>query len=123
MMCDKSLRQCCDSVVTKIIGENKISGVEVENKVSGEKHTFDIEGLFVCIGRGPDTEIIEEKLKLDSAGYIVVDENMKTNYDGVYAIGDIRNTPLRQVITACSDGAIASTKAFEYIRRLKSNNK
>ena len=105
-----------NSVVTRIIGDKKIQEVEVTNKETGEKKVIKVGGLFVCIGRGPDTEIIEDEIKKDESGYIITDSNMKTSIDGVYAIGDIRNTPLRQIITACADGAIAATKAFEFIK-------
>ncbi len=108
-----------NSVVSALKGKEKLSGVEIENRQTRSHEDLEIDGLFVCIGRGPDTEIFCNKLTLTEAGYIQTDCNMKTNIDGVFAIGDIRNTPLRQVITACSDGAIAATKAFEYIKSRK----
>ena len=73
----------------------------------------------MCIGRGADTEIIDEKVARNESGYIITNEQMQTNIAGIYAIGDIRNTPLRQIITACSDGAIASVSAKNYLRNLK----
>lgn len=105
-----------NSVVRGLGGEEKLSSVIVENLQQKTTTELQIDGLFVCIGRGPDTEIFGNQLTLTDSGYIQTDCNMKTNIDGVFAIGDIRNTPLRQVITACSDGAIAATKAFEYIK-------
>lgn len=105
-----------NSVVSALDGEEKLTGVVVENLETKAHQNLKIDGLFVCIGRGPDTDVYGNKLKLTDGGYIQTDCNMKTNIDGVFAIGDIRNTPLRQVITACSDGAIAATKAFEYIK-------
>jgi len=108
-----------NSVPTKILGEEVLNGIEVVNKISNESRTINLDGIFVCIGRGPDTSMIDGKLNLSENGYILTDENMKTNYDGVFAIGDIRQTPLRQIVTACSDGAIAATKVFEYIKVLK----
>ena len=89
------------------------------NKETKQTQTLIVDGLFVCIGRGPDTDIIEDDIKKDASGYIVTDEYMRTNIEGVFAIGDIRNTPLRQIVTACSDGAIAATKAFEYVLRAR----
>ena len=108
-----------NSVVYALEGQKKLSGVELENLQTKSHENLKIDGLFVCIGRGPDTEIFGNKLMLTDAGYIQTDCNMRTNIDGVFAIGDIRNTPLRQVITACSDGAISATKAFEYIKSKK----
>ena len=93
--------------------------IEVLNKVTNETTEIKLDGLFVCIGRGPDTEMVDGNLTLSEQGYIVTDDCMRTNYEGVYAIGDIRQTPLRQIVTACSDGAIAATKAFEYIKTHK----
>ena len=108
-----------NSVVTSLEGQDKLSSVVIENLESKQQTPLAVDGLFVCIGRGPDTDIFGGQLQLNDAGYIKTDCNMKTNIDGVFAIGDIRNTPLRQIITACSDGAIASTKAFEYIKTKK----
>ena len=108
-----------NSTVTAILGEDKITGIETTNKVTGETTTHKVDGLFVCIGRGPDTEMIDGDIKLNQNGYIVTDECMRTNIDGVFAIGDIRETPLRQIVTACSDGAIAATKCFEIVKALR----
>ena len=108
-----------NSVVSRVSGESKIESIEVTNKETKQTQTLIVDGLFVCIGRGPDTDIIEDDIKKDASGYIVTDEYMRTNIEGVFAIGDIRNTPLRQIVTACSDGAIAATKAFEYVLRAR----
>ena len=112
-----------NSYVSKLEGGDTLQKIETTNKVTNETATLNLDGLFVCIGRGPDTEMIDGDLKLTENGYILTDECMRTNYDGVFAIGDIRNTPLRQIVTACSDGAIAATKAFEYIKVLKAKQK
>ena len=104
-----------NSVVSRVNGKDKIESVEITNKETKEVKTMSVDGLFVCIGRGPDTDMIEDEIEKDSSGYIVTDENMKTNIPGVFAVGDIRNTVLRQIVTACGDGAIAATKAFEYV--------
>lgn len=108
-----------NSTVKKIAGEKKIESLVVENLVTHQETSLLVGGLFVCIGRGPDTEILDFDIEKDSAGYLVTDQNMKTSVEGIFAVGDIRTTPLRQIITACADGAIASTKANEYIRKIK----
>ena len=105
-----------NSVVSQLFGSDHLEKIEVTNRLTQEKKVLETEGLFVCIGRGPDTDIVVGDLKKNENGYIITDENMKTNIEGVYAVGDIRNTPLRQIITACADGAIAATKIFEYLR-------
>ncbi|MBR1984693.1 MAG: FAD-dependent oxidoreductase, partial [Clostridia bacterium] len=108
-----------NSTVSKITGDKCLESIDVLNKVTNETTTVKLDGLFVCIGRGPDTEMVDGNLEVNQMGYIVTDDCMRTNYEGVYAIGDIRQTPLRQIVTACSDGAIAATKAFEYIKTNK----
>lgn len=103
-----------NSVVTAISGDSIIRKVTVSNLQDKTQKDIELDGLFVAIGRGPDTDIVHG-VKLDDKGYIIVDEKMQTSITGVYACGDIRNTQLRQIVTACSDGAIAATKAYEYI--------
>ena len=78
--------------------------------------------VFVAIGRGADTDIIDNCIVRDEAGYIVTDVKMCTNTAGVYAIGDIRNTPLRQIVTAVSDGAVSAVTAYNYLKEIKSSN-
>ena len=112
-----------NSIVTKLVGDKTLKEIEITNKITQEKTMLPISCLFVCIGRGPDTEMVKGNLNLSSNGYIITDESMRTNFEGVFAVGDIRETPLRQIVTACSDGAIAATKAFEYIKNLRINNK
>ena len=103
-----------NSVVTAIDGDNIIRKITVSNLQDKSSKDISLDGLFVAIGRGPDTDIVHG-VKLDDKGYIMVDDKMQTSIPGVYACGDIRNTQLRQIVTACSDGAIAATKAYEYI--------
>lgn len=100
-------------------GDEKITGVQVQNLVDNSIKTLDISALFVSIGRGPDTEIVDRAVNINDAGYIISNEKMETNVNGVYVAGDIRQTPLRQIVTACSDGAIAATSAFTYIKTNK----
>ena len=67
----------------------------------------------------PNVENINGQIEQDSRGFIITDETMKTSVDGVYAVGDVRNTPLRQVITAASDGAVGAVYAVKYVETLK----
>ena len=96
-----------NSVVTNIGGKELVENVEIYNKKEGVSKTLPIDGLFVAIGRKPDTEIFAGELELTDGGYIKTDERMRTSIKNVYAVGDVRNTPLKQIVTACSDGAIA----------------
>lgn len=105
-----------NSTIVSISGGERLENITLLNKEKGENSTIQVDGLFVCVGRGPDTGMLDMDIKKDNDGYIVTDGEMRTSIDGVFAVGDIRTTPLRQIITACSDGAIAATKAFEYLR-------
>ena len=99
-----------------IVGDEFVTGFNVLHIPSNTVKKLDLDAIFVAIGRGADTDIIDKNILRDNSGYIVTDEKMQTNIGGVYAIGDIRNTPLRQIVTAVSDGAIASVSAFNYIK-------
>ena len=104
-----------DSTVATLIGEDRLTGVTVENKFTKEQRTLEVNGLFVAVGILPRTELVKDQVELDGGGFIVTDKFMQTSIPGVFAAGDIRNTPLRQVVTACADGAVAATKAVEYV--------
>ena len=104
-----------DSTVVGISGEDRLSGVTVENKFTKERRELPVNGLFVAVGILPRTELVQGQVDLDEGGFIVTDKYMQTNVPGVFAAGDIRNTPLRQVVTACAVGAVAATKSIEYV--------
>ncbi|MFR5525808.1 MAG: NAD(P)/FAD-dependent oxidoreductase, partial [[Clostridium] innocuum] len=72
----------------------------------------------VAIGRIPDTAVFEGQLEVNKAGYIVADETIRTSIPGVFAIGDVRDKPLRQIVTAVSDGAVASKFVDEFLAGL-----
>lgn len=108
-----------DSRPHSIEGDNCLTGFNVLHIPTETVRTLDVSCVFVAIGRGADTDIIDKTVTRNDLGYIVTDEYMKTNLAGVYAIGDIRNTPYRQIVTAVSDGAIASLSAFNYIKELR----
>ncbi len=107
------------TVVEEIVGDGmKVSGVKLKNVVTGEVTTIDCAGIFVAVGRVPDTEIYEGKIELDGSGYIVADETCRTSVPGVFAAGDIRTKPLRQIVTACADGATAVKFAEEWLAEI-----
>lgn len=97
-----------NEVVEKIQGDSTVKSVVLKHTLSGKMSVVDADAVFIAIGRNPETSLVGDFLKLDNGGYIVTDENMRTSVDGIYAIGDVRNTPLRQIITAAADGAIAA---------------
>ena len=102
------------SEIKNIIGEDKLEKVLVLNSETKLEETLDLDGIFIAIGRVPNTEKLK-MLETDKYGYILTDENMKTNINGVYVAGDIRQKNVRQIVTACSDGAIAATSVATYI--------
>ena len=106
-----------NSVVKALNGEDKLISVVVENKIDKTLREIFVDGLFVAIGRRPDTSLIQDIITLDENGYIITDENMRTNIDGVYAVGDVRQKRLRQIVTACSDGAISAVDIIDYISK------
>ena len=108
-----------DSVVKEIKGEDLVSCVVVQNVKTNELSQINIDGIFPYIGITPNVDYINGQIDQDGRGFIITDETMKTSVDGVYAVGDVRNTPLRQVITAASDGAIGAVFASRYVEALK----
>ena len=106
-------------VVEKLCGEKKLESVDIKNLKDGTIENIKLDGLFVAIGRVPQTEILDKELDLDENGYIIVDEHMKTSIDGVYACGDITHKSLRQIATAVGDGSIAGTYASLYVKKIK----
>lgn len=111
---NKKISLVLDSTVTALNGD-PLNSLEVTNKVTGEKQNIAVDALFVAIGNIPNTDIFKGQLDLNEGGYIRTNEKMETNIEGVYAAGDVRITPMRQVITACADGAIAANSAIEYL--------
>ncbi len=104
-----------DTVPLEIYGDDKVNCLEVKNKITDEITKIDTDAVFVAVGTIPETSFIPQDVELDDGGYIVTDNKCQTNVEGLYAIGDVRNTPLKQVITAAADGAVAATYASEYI--------
>ncbi len=102
-----------NSVVSEIAGDNKISHIKLQNVENKEINEMQVDGVFVAIGQIPSN--ICPQIARDEYGYILADEDMKTNIDGVFVAGDVRQKKVRQVVTAVSDGAIAAEMANEYI--------
>lgn len=102
-------------VVDEILHDEKVTGLVLKDARDGSKSVIQCEGVFVSVGRKPQTEMLEGQLDLDSQGYIIADESTVTNIPGVFAVGDVRTKPLRQVVTAVSDGAVSAHYAEEYL--------
>ena len=98
--------------------DGHLSGIQMTDRVTGEHSSLPCDGLFVAIGRIPDTSLISAQVSCDAQGYIIADETTRTNLPGVFAVGDVRQKPLRQIITAAADGATASKFAEEFLQSL-----
>ena len=105
-----------NSVPEAFLGEERLQAIRLKNTQTGETRDLGTDGALVAIGVVPRTELIRGQIALAPNGSVETNERMETNVRGVFAAGDIRNTPLRQVITACADGAIAATYAIEAVR-------
>ncbi len=104
-----------NSQVTKLLAENKLTGVRLQDVNSGEARELICDGLFVSVGRKPASELVAHQLVLAPGGYIPADESTRTEIPGFFAVGDVRTKALRQVVTAVADGAVAVHFAREYL--------
>lgn len=104
-----------DSILYEIMSEEKVSGAKIKNLKTGEISEISADGIFISIGRSPETSLFRDELTLDESDYIIADETTKTNIPGVFAAGDVRKKPFRQIVTATADGATAAHMAEEYL--------
>ncbi len=105
-----------DSVVVELEErDGKLSAVTLENVRSASRELLPTDGLFIAVGTQPDTDWLAEVVELDLSGYVVTRNEGQTTTPGIFAAGDTRTTPLRQVVTAVSDGALAAEAAAKYI--------
>ncbi|MBU1195382.1 MAG: thioredoxin-disulfide reductase [Proteobacteria bacterium] len=107
-----------DSVVTKLEGFFGVESVTVKNIKTNQEQKLKADGCFIWIGILPNTSFLGDALATDDWGFIKTDSRMKTSVPGVYAAGDVRDTPLRQITTAVGDAAIAVLSAEHYIENL-----
>ena len=107
-----------DSVVQEIRGENTVNSIVLKNVKTETETILVTDGVFPYIGIVPNVTDFSGQLEQDRNGFIKTDATMSTSVDGVFAVGDVRNTPLRQVITAASDGAIAAVYAVKYVEEV-----
>ena len=108
-----------NTVVEEVYGDSSLRGIRYKNTKTGEVHEYKAEagdniGVFVFAGYSPATSLVKDLIELDEAGYVVTDRVQKTNIDGIYAAGDVCIKPLRQVVTAVGDGALAATELEKY---------
>ncbi len=108
-----------NSIVLRIEGDEKVERAVLLNRVENREFYVDIDGVFIAVGIRPATDIVMDLgVERDPAGYIKVDRKQRTNVEGVFAAGDCCDNPLKQVVTACGDGAVAANSAFEYLKMM-----
>ncbi|MCF0237223.1 MAG: FAD-dependent oxidoreductase, partial [Sphaerochaetaceae bacterium] len=102
--------------VLSINGDTKVTSVKFYDLDKNESYEEDFDGVFIFVGTVPKSDLVPMCNKTPQ-GYIITDNTMMTNIEGLFAVGDVRDTPFRQVVTAASDGAIAAHYANEYIEK------
>lgn len=103
-----------DSEIQEICGEDLVENVIICNKKNGEQTSLAVSGVFIAVGIVPNTEVFRGLVEMDEKGYVIADETCRTSEEGIFAAGDIRDKPMRQIITAVADGANAVNAAQEY---------
>lgn len=104
-----------NSIPIEICGDDKVTKLVIMDNNTKVQSEIDTDAVFVAVGTIPQTDFVPDIVEKNDGGYIVTDDKCRTNIEGLYAIGDVRNTPLKQVITAAADGAVAATYASEYV--------
>ncbi|MDN0033017.1 thioredoxin-disulfide reductase [Oscillibacter valericigenes] len=102
--------------IDELLTDGKLTGLALTDRVTGTHRNLSCDGLFVAIGRDPNTALVKNQVELDAQGYIVADETTRTSVPGVFAAGDVRTKPLRQIVTAAADGAVASKYVQEFLQ-------
>jgi len=108
-----------DTVVEEILGDQTVEGVHLRNVKTGEVRELACKGVFIYVGNIPNSNFLKGKVEMDKKGYIVTDNDMATSQNGVFACGDVRKKALRQVVTACGEGAAAAFSAEQFVEEKK----
>ena len=108
-----------NTIVTDIVGTDKLEHLKLKNVVTGEESTFETDGLFIFIGHTPNTQMFEGKLEMSDLGYLKVNDKMETSVPGVYAAGEAADPTFRQVVTSAGMGAAAAIQATRYLESLE----
>ena len=109
-----NLKFIWNSIVDEIGGNNSVEYVVLKNVKTGESTKYPTSGVFIYVGLVPNSELVKGVVETDEHGFILTNDRMETNIKGVYAVGDVRKTFLRQVVTAAADGAIAAVDLTKY---------
>jgi thioredoxin reductase (NADPH) len=109
-----------NSIVTEILGTKKVEGITVQDKKSGQTRNIPVDSIFVELGFTAKTDFIKNLVSVNQAGeIIVVDKNQATNQPGIFAAGDVTDTPFKQAIISAGDGAKAGLAAYNFVQRIR----
>jgi thioredoxin reductase (NADPH) len=104
-----------NTVVTRIQGEQFVESVDLKNVQSGQEHRIDAAGVFMYVGVNPNSDFFDFKIDKDEGGFLITDQQMRTSVAGVYAAGDVRSKPFRQIVNAAGEGAMAAFAVEKYL--------
>jgi thioredoxin reductase (NADPH) len=104
-----------NTILTEVVGDDKVTAVNLKDVVTGEESTLETDGVFIFIGHTPNTRIFQGQLELDDNGYIKVNNLMETSVPGVFAGGEAADPHFRQVVTSAGMGAAAAIQATRYL--------
>jgi thioredoxin reductase (NADPH) len=108
-----------NSVAMEVVGDDKVAGVNIKDVNTGKESFVPCDGVFIFIGYIPNTDLVRDQIETDEIGYIVTNDHMATSAPGIFACGDVRQKLLRQIVTACGDGATAAFAAQRYVEAQK----
>jgi len=118
----KNIEVLYNCEVDEVLGDQVVEGLRIKNNQTGDKHEIEITGLFIAIGRKPNTDIFKDFLKLDATGYIInTPGTSKTNIEGVFVSGDAADHVYRQAVTAAGTGCMAALDAERYLAAKESD--
>jgi thioredoxin reductase (NADPH) len=117
-MAQKKIKFIWDTIPLKILGENGVEGIELKNVKTGEISRKEAQGVFIFIGTIPNADLIKGMVTQDESGFVISDDKTQTSVPGVFAAGDIRAKPWRQISTAVGEGATAAFYAEKYLEDL-----
>jgi len=115
MKAEPKIEYYLNTRVLNVDGDTNLKKIHVQDSEADTERDIDVDGMFIAIGRVPATDMFKEVVEMDKYGYIIADEDLRTNVEGVFVAGDARQKKVRQIITACSDGAIAAVSANSYL--------
>lgn len=117
-MVEKGIEVLLNTEVKYIKGNLRVKGVTLFNNKTNEERNLNIDGVFICVGEEPNSEIAKKAgVKLDEGGYVIVDSLQRTNIQGVYAAGDVTINQVKQIGTAIGQAIVAAAEAFKYIKK------